>query len=81
MFAIGMLAANALSAGFGSLSDGRAPKVYTLQGVDGLRLDVSDYGGRVIRAYAPGRYGNLADVTLGWNTAAEYEKNGFVSER
>ena len=77
MFAIGMLAANALSAGFGSLSDGRAPKVYTLQGVDGLRLDVSDYGGRVIRAYAPDRYGNLADVTLGWNTAAEYEKNGF----
>lgn len=77
MFAIGMLAANAFSAGFGSLSDGRTPKVYTLQGVAGLRLDVSDYGGRVIRAYVPDRYGNLADVTLGWNTAAEYEKNGF----
>jgi len=66
-----------LAAGFGSLSDGRTPRVYTLQGAEGLRLDVTDYGGRVIRVYAPDRYGNLADVTLGWNTAAEYEKNGF----
>ena len=62
---------------FGALSDGRVPRVYTLQGADGLRLDVTDYGGRVIRAYAPDRHGNLADVTLGWNTAAEYERIRF----
>jgi len=62
---------------FGKLSDGRATKIWRLQGVGGLTLDVSDYGGRVVRVYAPDRYGNLADVTLGWNTAAEYEKNGF----
>lgn len=62
---------------FGALSDGRVPEVYSLQGVDGLRMDVTNYGGRVIRVYAPDRYGNFADVTLGWNTAAEYEKNGF----
>jgi len=62
---------------FGTLSDGRRTKLYTLQGEGGLRLDVTDYGGRVVRVYAPDRYGNLADVTLGWNTAAEYEKNGF----
>jgi len=72
-----LMTGGVLAAGFGTLSDGRAPKVYTLQGADGLRLDVSDYGGRVIRVYAPDRYGNLADVTLGWNTAAEYEQNGF----
>ena len=62
---------------FGALSDGRVPEVYSLQGVDGLRMDVTNYGGRVIRVYAPDRHGNFADVTLGWNTAAEYEKNGF----
>ena len=62
---------------FGKLSDGRQTKLYTLQGLGGLRVDVSDYGGRVVRVYAPDRYGNLADVTLGWNTAAEYEKYGF----
>ena len=67
----------AFAAGFGRLSDGREPGLYTLQGRDGLRVDVSDYGGRVVRLYAPDRYGNLADVTLGFNTAAEYETNGF----
>ena len=56
---------------FGKLSDGREPHVYTLQS-ENLRLDVTDYGGRLIRCYVPDRYGNLADVTLGWNTAAEY---------
>ena len=74
-----LAAAAALAApkDFGKLSDGRETKLYTLQGVDGLRVDVTDYGGRVVRVYAPDRFGNLADVTLGFNTAAEYEKNGF----
>ena len=71
-----VFAASALAGGFGKLSDGRTPRVYTIQS-DRLRLDVTDFGGRVLRVYAPDRYGNLADVTLGWNTAAEYERNGF----
>ena len=62
---------------FGKLADGRETKIYRLQGMGGLILDVSDYGGRLVRCYAPDRNGNLADVTLGWNTAAEYEKYGF----
>ena len=74
------VAASALAlraADFGKLSDGRETHVYRLVGEGGLILDVSDYGGRVVRLYAPDRFGNLADVTLGWNTAAEYEKFGF----
>lgn len=62
---------------FGRLSDGRTAKIWRIQGRGGLILDVSDYGGRLVRCYAPDRYGNLADVTLGWNTPAEYEKYGF----
>ena len=62
---------------FGKLSDGRETKIWRVQGEGGLVLDVTDYGGRVVRCLAPDRHGNLADVTLGWNTAAEYEKNGF----
>ena len=62
---------------FGKLSDGREAKIWRLQGHGGLVLDVTDYGGRLVRCYAPDKFGNLADVTLGWNTAAEYEKNGF----
>ena len=62
---------------FGRLSDGRETKLWRLVGADGLIVDASDYGGKVVRVYAPDRHGNLADVTLGWNTAAEYEKYGF----
>lgn len=75
-----LLAAVAMADGvksFGKLSDGRETKIWRLTGAGGLVLDVTDYGGRLVRCYAPDRYGNLADVTLGWNTAAEYEKNGF----
>ena len=66
-----------VAADFGKLSDGRQTQIYRLAGAGGLIVDVSDYGGRVVRVYAPDRHGNLADVTLGWNTAAEYEKFGF----
>ena len=62
---------------FGKLADGRETKVYRLRGLGGLIIDVSNYGGRLVRCYAPDKYGNLADVTLGWNSAAEYEKYGF----
>jgi len=62
---------------FGKLADGTPVKIYRLQGAGGLILDVTDYGGRLVRCYAPDAHGNLADVTLGWNTPAEYEKNGF----
>ena len=62
---------------FGKLADGTEVKIYRLQSPDGLILDVSDYGGRVVRCYAPDKFGNLADVTLGWNTPGEYEKLGF----
>ena len=61
---------------FGKLSDGRETKVWRIRGAGGMILDVTDYGGRIVRCLVPDKYGNLADVTLGWNTAAEYERNG-----
>ena len=59
---------------FGRLSDGREARIWRLQSPGGLTIDVTDYGGRLVRAYAPDRYGNMADVTIGFNTVAEYEK-------
>ncbi len=61
---------------WGKLANGQEVKIYRLRGAGGLILDVSDYGGRLVRCYAPDKFGNLADVTLGWNTPAEYEKWG-----
>ena len=54
-----------------------AAVLYTIRGAGGLTLEVSNYGGRLVRCLAPDKSGKLADVTLGWNTVAEYEKNGF----
>ena len=62
---------------FGKLKDGTPVKIYRLQGAGGLILDISDYGGRLVRCYAPDKFGNLADVSLGWNTPGEYETLGF----
>ena len=62
---------------FGTLATGEKAKIYRLQSKGGLVLDISDYGGRLVRCYAPDKYGNLADVTLGWNTVGEYEELGF----
>ena len=62
---------------FGITAKGEKVSLYTLKGVGGLTLEVTDFGGRVVRCLAPDKSGKLADVTLGWNTVEEYEKNGF----
>ncbi len=62
---------------FGKLTDGSEAHLWRMKSDAGLVLEVTDFGGRVVRALAPDRDGKLADVTLGWNTPAEYEKLGF----
>ena len=70
----------AVSAGarpFGVTKFGEKASLYTLKSDGGLVLEVTDFGGRVVKCLAPGRDGKLADVTLGWNTVEEYETLGF----
>ena len=63
---------------FGTTKFNEKASIYTLKNPEGsLVLEVSDFGGRLVRCWAPDRDGNLADVTLGWNTVEEYEKYGF----
>ena len=62
---------------FGVTAKGEKVSLYVLKGAGGLKLEVTDFGGRVVRCWAPDKNGKFADVTLGWNTVAEYEKNGF----
>ena len=69
--------AGVATAPFGVTAKGEKVSLYTLQGAGGLKLEVTDFGGRLVRCWAPDKDGKLADVTLGWNTVAEYEKNGF----
>ena len=62
---------------FGTTKSSEAASLYTIEGKDGLKIVVSDFGGRLVKCFAPDRNGNMADVTLGWNSVKEYEELGF----
>ncbi len=62
---------------FGTTKFGEKASLYTIEGRDGLKLVVSDFGGRLVKCFAPDRNGKYEDVTLGWNTVGEYETLGF----
>jgi len=63
---------------FGTNKFQEAASLYTLKNKGGdLVLEVTDFGGRLVRCWAPDRNRKLGDVTLGWNSVDEYEKYGF----
>ncbi len=62
---------------FGVTKKGETANLYTIEGKDGLKLVISDFGGRLVKCFAPDRNGKYEDVTLGWNTVGEYETLGF----
>jgi aldose 1-epimerase len=57
---------------FGTLPDGRPVHLYTLENQSGFKVVISDFGGIVVRLYAPDRQGKAGDVALGFNTLEEY---------
>jgi aldose 1-epimerase len=59
---------------FGKLPDGREVSLYSLVNANGLKADVSNYGGIVVRLVVPDRSGRFDDVVLGYNTLDEYVK-------
>lgn len=59
---------------FGRMPDGREVHLFSLVNARGFRADILDYGGIVVRLFAPDRAGNLADVTLGFDRLDDYFK-------
>ncbi|MEN9403766.1 MAG: hypothetical protein RL091_2469, partial [Verrucomicrobiota bacterium] len=53
---------------FGNLPDGRETKIYTLRQDTGFQVEITDFGGTIVRLLAPDRSGHLADVNLGFDT-------------
>lgn len=58
---------------FGTLSDGRQAHLHTLANANGFRVDVTDYGGSIVRLFARDRDGKADDVVLGFADVADYE--------
>ena len=60
------------STAFGQAPDGTPLKLYTLSNARGMQARISNYGGILTHLLAPDRHGQLGNVTLGFDTAAEY---------
>jgi len=58
---------------FGTTRSGAPARLYTLENVDGFRVEISDFGGTVVRMIAPDRQGRSADVVLGFDSVERYE--------
>jgi aldose 1-epimerase len=57
---------------FGKTPQGEPTRLFTLQNPHGLRADISDLGGTLVRLLVPDRDGRFADVVLGCNSAEGY---------
>ncbi len=57
---------------FGSLPDGSAVQLFTLDNPGGVTVCISDFGGVITQILVPDRHGERADVVLGYDTLADY---------
>jgi len=64
-----------LEESFGTLPDGREVSVFILTNKQGLRARVTNYGAHLISMEVPDKLGHLADITLGYDTLAGWQKN------
>ena len=49
--------------------------LYTLENSNGIRIEISPYGGIIKELWMPDRDGDVADIVLGFDTLEEYEDN------
>ena len=57
---------------FGKLSDNREAHLFTLTNKNGLRLVVTNFGGRMVQLWTPDRQGRFADIITGFDTLDSY---------
>ena len=61
---------------FGQSPDGEGVDLYTLTNANGLRARITNYGAILVSLEVPDRDGDLADITLGYDTLDGYIKRG-----
>ena len=62
---------------FGTVSDGRTVRVYTLKNSNNLTAKIIDYGAMMISLITPDRYGNFDDIALGYEDLDGYLNRNF----
>lgn len=59
-------------ADFETTVDGKQTSLYTLENDNGMRVDITNYGAKIVAILVPGRDGKLADVNLGFKSIQQY---------
>jgi aldose 1-epimerase len=59
---------------FGKTADGKAVEIYTLKNSKGAETQIITYGGTVVSLKMPDKNGKYADIVLGYDSIADYEK-------
>src|SRR5450755_4664345 len=59
---------------YGKMPNGAAVELYTLTNANGMQAGIINYGGTVVSLTAPDRNGKYADVVLGLDDVAAYQK-------
>lgn len=60
---------------FGTYSDGREMKLYTISNRKGMQVSVTNIGAALVSVLAADKNGNMADVVLGFDKGEDYLKN------
>jgi len=60
---------------YGTTSGGESVDEYTLTNAHGMEVKIITYGGIITSIRVPDRYGNMANVTLGFASLEDYETN------
>jgi aldose 1-epimerase len=47
-------------------------KLYTLENSEGVKTQITNYGGRVVRLFTPDKYGHFEDIVLGYDDLKSY---------
>jgi aldose 1-epimerase len=71
------LAQNITKADWGTTSKGENVELFTLKGTGGLEAQISTFGATIVTLKASDRSGAKADVLLGYDDLAHYEKGGL----
>lgn len=59
---------------FDKVIEGKQITLFTLENSKGVKVTMTNYGGKIVNIWLPDRTGKLADILLGFNTIDEYIK-------
>ena len=57
---------------FESIINNKKTKIFTLKNKDGMTVEITNYGARVVSIWVKDKYGNFDDVVLGCNNIQDY---------